>query len=272
MKGNVKMKEIFEKAQSWLLQNGLLLLYALAIFVIGSVIVKILINVIERLLKRSKIDVTLHKFLLSASRIILLIILTIMSISVLPGVDVTSLVTLLGAAGLAVSLAVKDSLANLAGGLLVLISKPFAAGGFVGIDFVSGTVTEKGLIYTVLRTIDNKRIFVPNADVAKAKITNYSSEKQRRLDLVFYISYSDDMEKAKTIIRQVAEKSPYALKTPEPLIRVCAHAENSINIACRLWVDGNDYWNLYYDMLEDVKKEFDRNNITIPYRPLDIKR
>lgn len=247
------------------------LIYALIVLIVGYIIVKILMKLITRGLKKSRLDITLHGFIRSILHVTLLTLLLITVAGTL-GIPVTTFVTILGAAGLAVSLALQDSLKNLAGGMLILFSRPFTIGDYVEVEAqgVSGTVCEIGLIYTRLNTPDNKRIFVPNGQISNAKIINYSAEDHRRLDLVFSIGYNSDLEKAKEILHRVVENNPLALPEPEPIIRVCAHSASSIDIACRVWVDSDKYWDLNFDLYEAVKKEFDQNGIEIPFNQIDL--
>lgn len=237
--------------------------------VIGIVAIKILMKFFARALAKSRIDLSLHVFLKSLLKIGLYSILFMTAASMI-GIPITSLITVLGALGLAVSLAVKDSLGNLAGGFLVLFAKPFSVGDFVETEGVSGTVKAVNLFYTRLNTIDNKRIYIPNGQLSNAKIINYSAEPTRRLDRVFSIGYEDDMEQAKQIILGLIMRSEYALLEPEPLVRVSSHSESSIDITVRVWVESEHYFDLDYYLHEEIKREFDRAGIHIPYRQLDV--
>lgn len=244
---------------------------ALIVLAVGYILVKILMKFISRWLKKSRLDISLHGFIASILHISLWIILFITVAGTL-GIPVSSFVTILGAAGLAISLSLQDSLKNLAGGMLILFSRPFSIGDYIEVEAqgVSGTVCEIGLIYTRLNTPDNKRIFVPNGQICNAKIINYSAEDRRRLDLTFSIGYNCDLEKAKEILHEVVNANPLAHKEPEPVIRVCAHSANSIDITCRVWVDSDKYWDLNFDLYEAVKKEFDKHHIEIPFNQLDL--
>lgn len=239
------------------------------VFAIGWALIKSAISFVQNLLRRSKIDVTLHAFILSIIRISLIVLLCLTCLQIL-GFEITTLLTALGAVGLAVSLAVKDSLSNLAGGIQVLLTKPFAVGDYITADGFDGTVKEIGITHTILTTVDNKRVYLPNGDVAKAKITNYSSEPTRRLDLTFSIGYGDDFKEAEAILAKVVERSGLALPDPAPFIRVAKHGENSIDLVCRVWVKSEDYWTLHFYLLEEVKLAFDAAGINIPYPQMDV--
>ncbi|GAA6513731.1 mechanosensitive ion channel family protein [Merdimmobilis hominis] len=245
------------------------LLKAVVVFAIGWALIKSAISFVQNLLRRSKIDVTLHAFILSIVRISLIVLLALTCLQIL-GFEITTLLTALGAVGLAISLAVKDSLSNLAGGIQVLLTKPFAVGDYIAADGFDGTVKEIGITHTILTTVDNKRVYLPNGDVAKAKITNFSSEPTRRLDLTFSIGYGDDFKQAEAIIAQQVEKSGLALTDPAPFIRVSKHGENSIDLTCRVWVNSADYWTLHFFLLEEVKLAFDAAGINIPYPQMDV--
>lgn len=251
---------------------GSKLLAFVIILAVGSICIKLLTKIAERALKRSKIDRTTHKFLHSIIKIALYILLIIIALSSPSSfnMDMTSVVAIFSVAGLAVSLAVQDSLANVAGGMIIIFSKPFETGDYVQIDNVEGTVAYINILHTKLNTIDNKAIYIPNGKISSDKIVNYTHEVNRRLDLTFSIGYADDFQLAKKIISDLIEAHPLALKDPEPLVRMSEHAESSIHIVAKTWVKSEDYWTLNYDLLESVKEQFDQNQISIPYNQLDV--
>ena len=246
------------------------LLAAALILLVGIILVRWAAKFARNLLKHSRLDVTLHNFIVSILSALLYILLAIIVVTVLVPSAAGSLITMFGVFGLAVSLAVKDSLANLAGGMSVLFTKPFALGDYVNINGNEGTVQEIRLNYTVIKTVDNKLVHIPNGDVAKAEITNFTAQETRRLDLVFSIGYDDDFEQAKKIIREIVHDNPLAHSDPEPIVRMVEHGDSAIRIGCRVWVDTADYWTLNYDLLEEVKRRFDAAGIHIPYNQLEI--
>ena len=246
------------------------LLTAALILLVGIILVRWAAKFARNLLKHSRLDVTLHNFIVSILSALLYILLAIIVVTVLVPSAAGSLITMFGVFGLAVSLAVKDSLANLAGGMSVLFTKPFALGDYVNINGNEGTVQEIRLNYTVIKTVDNKLVHIPNGDVAKAEITNVTAQETRRLDLVFSIGYDDDFEQAKKIIREIVHDNPLAHSDPEPIVRMVEHGDSAIRIGCRVWVDTADYWTLNYDLLEEVKRRFDAAGIHIPYNQLEI--
>lgn len=261
---------ILKSAVSFFDKYGAKILISLVVFVVGLIAVKFILKILKKGLKKSKLDPICHKFILSLTKITLMILVIIITLSQL-GVDMTSLVAMLGVAGLAVGLAVQDSLSNLAGGFIVLFSKPFSVGDYVELDGVSGTVRHINIIQTKLLTPDNKAVFIPNGQVSSAKIINYSAEETRRLDIEFSISYEDSIDKAKKIISKIVSENLLALTIPEPTVQVSEHAASSVKILARIWTKTENYWDLDFAILESVKNEFDKNNITIPCQQLEVK-
>lgn len=239
------------------------------LFVGCMVVMKVILKVTDRAFLRLELEKSLHTFIHAALRVILWLITLCIVLDYI-GVPMTSLVAVLGVIGLAVSLAIQGTLSNLAGGIQVLVSKPFKAGDYVEAGGVSGTVKEVGLAYTKLTTIDNKVISVPNGQISSEKIINYTTAQQRRVDLKFDASYDDDTDKVVAVIKEVINAHPKALFTPEPFVRVSAYKDSSIEYVLRVWCATEDYWDLYYDLLEQVKKAFDRAGIEIPYGHLNV--
>lgn len=257
------------------LWNGFLkllpkLLTAIGILIIGIILIRSIVRLTQKVLKKSKLDPTLHQFILSIFGIALYIVLGIMVLAILVPDAVGGLIALMSVFGLAISLAVKDSLANLASGISILFTKPFALGDYVQINSAEGIIEEIRLNYTVLKTFDNKVIHIPNGDVAKAQIINYTCEPLRRLDLTFSISYEDDFEQAERLILDIVKAHPLAHSDPEPVVRMSEHGASAILLSCRVWCNTPDYWTLQYDLLEEVKRRFDQNGISIPYNQLDV--
>lgn len=240
------------------------------ICLVGLFLIRLIMAFLKKLFERSKLDSSLHVFTLSMIRIALFILLGITVLAVASPSAATGLIATMGIFGLAISLAVKDSLSNLAGGLSVLFTRPFALGDYVTIGSAEGTVKEIRLNYTLLATVDNKIIHIPNGDVAKAQITNFTGVEKRRLDLKFSIGYQDDFERAEAIISEILKKNPKALHEPEPVVRMVEHGSSAIVLCCRVWVNTEDYWPLNFDLHEQVKKEFDNAGISIPYNQLDV--
>lgn len=254
---------------SYLEKRGPALLSCVIVAVVGLILTNLLMRLIKKAIKRSRLDPTCHKFILSLTKITLYLLVGIIAASQL-GVDTSSIVTVLGVGGLAVSLAVKDSLANVAGGFIVLFTKPFKVGDFVELDGVSGTVTQINILQTKLLTFDNKAIFIPNGQISDAKITNFSAEENRLLVQTFSIGYNESFPRVKALLDSLLAQEKMVLEEPAPVVRVVEYASSSVNIALRVWVKTEQYWDLHYRLMEEVKRLFDENGISIPYHQLDI--
>ena len=245
------------------------LLFALIIFLLGILISKIIIKIINKFMKRSTVDDAAVSFLVSFIRIILYTIVIVSALTFL-GVPMSSIITLIGAAGLAISLALQNCLSNLAGGFIILFSKPFKSGDTIELDTSIGVVQSINILYTKIITFDNKTVMIPNGKITDAKIINYTELPTRRLDMTFDISYNNDFEKAKQIILDIAIENKLILNGPEPVVRLGSFKESSLEISAKFWVKNEDYLEASYDIAETVKVEFDKNNIEIPFNQLDV--
>ena len=243
--------------------------WAVVILAVGLLLIKLFLRLVDRALARSQLASGTAKFIRGGIKALLLTLLVLTEASQL-GIPITSFVALLSVVGVAVSLAVQDGLKNIAGALLIHTARPFVLGDFVEISDISGTVEEVGPLATRLLTIDNRRITYPNGLLTNSVIINYSSMDNRRLDIVFSIGYKDDFERAKAIIREIADRHPLALDDPEPLIRVDKLAAHSVDILCRIWTRKEDLFTFKWDLIESVKKAFDEAGISIPYNQLDV--
>lgn len=245
-------------------------LNAALLFLICAVIMKVVITIADRAMKRLRVEAIVHKFIRSCMKVLMWLV-TILLVAAYMNVPVNSLLALLGIVGVALSLALQGILSNLAGGIMVLLSKPFAVGDFVEAGGMSGTVLETGLVYTTLSTVDNKVIYVPNGEISGEKIVNYNAQKQRRVDMQFNISYEDDAELAKKLIHGVVGAHAKALFTPAPFVRVSAYNEGSVSVTLRVWCAAGDYWDLYYDLLEQVRGSLEENGISLSDRHLNVR-
>ena len=245
------------------------LLYTAIILVCCLVIMKVIMALVNRLITRIKVEKSLHTFIKSTVRILLWFVTIVVILSYL-GIDPTSLIAILSVIGIAVSLAIQGTLSNLAGGIMILASKPFKVGDFIEAGGVDGTVADIGLVYTRVKTFDNKIIFVPNGQISGEKITNYTSQEERRVDLKFSASYDAPCEQVKAAIEKVVADHPKTLFTPTPFVRVSAYKDSSIEYAVRAWCATEDYWDVYYDLLEQVKAAFDRTGIEMTYNHLNV--
>ena len=245
------------------------ILSALLLLCICLAVAKLLMKVADRMILRLKVEKSLHHFIRSAVKFGLLF-LTVLIVADSIGIPVTSLVTLLGVVGLAFSLAVQDALSKLAGGLMVLAARPFVVGDFIDAGSVSGTVQEIGLIYTCLTTPDNKKVYLPNNDIAGARITNYSTQDTRRVDITVCASYDDDTEKVKKALRQAIESVPGPLDEPAPFIGISDYLDSSIQYTMRVWVKNVDYWDVYFALTEKVRQSFAQNGVEMTYQHLNV--
>ena len=243
---------------------------ALVIFIVGRWVVKIVVNLVKKLLNRSgKIDEMLINFVASILNAILLLFVIIASLDQL-GVDTTSLVALIGAAGLAIGLALQGSMQNFAAGVMILVFKPFKSGDFIEAGGVTGIVEQVNIFSSTLRTGDNKEVIVPNGSIYGGAITNFSARDTRRIDMVFGIGYDDDIRKAKEILEKLVAEDDRILKDPAPVIALSELGDSSVNFVVRPWVNSADYWNVLWDMNEKVKLTFDAEGISIPYPQMDV--
>ena len=239
------------------------------ILVVCIVVMKILLKILDRTFRRLEMARGLHTFVRAAVRVILWLITACLVLGYI-GIPMTSFVAVLSVMGLAVTLAIQGTLSNLAGGIQVLASKPFKADDYIDAGSVSGTVAEVGLVYTKLRTVDNKIICIPNGQITSDRIVNYSDQEQRRVDLKFNTSYDDDPKAVIAAIQGVIGAHPLALFTPEPFVRVSAYLDSSVEYTVRVWCATQDYWDLYYDLLEQVKAAFDQAGIEMTYNHINV--
>ena len=265
----INLSNYTDKAIGFLMGYGPKLLLAILTLIIGLWIIKLLMKAFDRTMDRSKIDISLQKFFKSLVRILLKILLVI-SVASMAGIQMTSFIAILGAAGLAIGLALRESLANFAGGVLILIFKPFKVGDFIDAQGYSGTVNAIQVFNTVLKTPDNKTIIIPNGKLSNGSITNFTTEPTRRVDMTFGIGYSDDIKKAKDILNKLVENESLIFKDPVPMVVVSELADSSVNFAVRGWCKRTDYWGIYFSMLEKVKLEFDKQGICIPFPQQDV--
>ncbi|MGM0436970.1 MAG: mechanosensitive ion channel family protein [Bacillota bacterium] len=250
------------------IQYGTKLVGALLVFLIGRWIIKFIMKYIEKW-SGEKLDPTLHSFILPITKAILFILLLITVTSTL-GIQMTSFVAILGAASFAIGLALQGSLSNFAGGVLILTFRPFNVGDFVEVNGKKGKVNSIQILYTKLTSRDNKQIVIPNGIVSNSTVTNYSVNNTRRVDLDFGIGYDDDIDQVKEVLEDIVSKHEKVLEDPAPTIRVGEHAGSSVNFNVLLWTKSENYWDVYYDMMENVKKRFDEEDINIPYPQMDV--
>ncbi|HPI32448.1 MAG TPA: mechanosensitive ion channel, partial [candidate division Zixibacteria bacterium] len=239
------------------------------ILIVGYLLTKFLTAAVRRITTRAQVDAALVKFLATVTKVMLLVFVILAAMNSL-GVQTTSFIALIGAAGLAVGLALQGSLANFAAGVMLILFRPFKGGDYVETAGVAGTVEEIHIFHTVLRTPDNKKVTVPNSAVTGGNIINYSAHDTRRIDMVFTVGYRDDLRLAKRTLEEILAADPRVLKDPPPTVAVGQLAESAVNIVVRPWVRTEHYWPVLFDVHERVKERFDEQGVTIPYPQRDI--
>lgn len=263
------INQVIDQITSYLSVYGLRLIGALLVLIVGLWIIKLLVNSIMRAISKKVEDKSLIGFTHSLLAILFKVLLVI-SIMSMVGIQMTSFIAVLGAAGLAIGMALSGTLQNFAGGVMVLVFKPFIVGDYIEALGHSGTVKEIQIFNTILNTPDNRIIIVPNGKVYSESIVNYSKEPQRRVDFVFGIGYNSDLDKAKDIISQLLESNELVLKEPAPFVALKELGDSSVNIVVRAWVDAPNYWNVFFETNEAVYKQFNQQGINIPYPQMDV--
>ncbi|MGL4949521.1 MAG: mechanosensitive ion channel family protein [Anaeroplasmataceae bacterium] len=253
----------------WLKTSGIKLLIALIILIIAFKLIDLVFRLIEKKLLKRKIDKSAVFFIKTLSKILLKVLVFISLLSFV-GFEVAGLAAMLAAMGVAVGLALQGSLSNLAGGIIILLMKPFRSGDVIETSTHKGTVEQINLFYTYLITADNRSITVPNAVLSNNAIVNLTTKPTRRVDIVFSISYDSNYELARSIILDICNKNELILKDPETVVRMSSHGASGIQLTAKAWVKTADYWEVNYYLLEEVKKQFDQNNIAIPFDQLDV--
>ncbi|MGM8214574.1 mechanosensitive ion channel family protein [Bacillaceae bacterium W0354] len=243
--------------------------FALVVLIFGLVIIKAITKFIERQIEKSKIDNSLKPFLLSLISATLKVLLLLSVIGIL-GIPTTSFVAILAASGFAIGLAFQGSLSNFAGGILLLTLRPFKVGDYIEGAGYSGTVKAIQILYTELITPDNKMIYIPNGNLSNTGIVNYSVNSTRRVDFKFGVGYETNSDHVIRTLKNIVNNHSAIHKDPEPFVRLSAHGDSSVEYTVRVWVNAEDYWNVHFDILEQVKATFDDENISIPYPQMDI--
>ena len=261
--------DLVKAAMSGVANIALKILIALLIFWVGRWLIRRIRKLLERLMVRRNVDVSLRAFLMSLVNITLMLFLITVIIGVL-GIDTTSFIALFASAGLAIGMALSGTLQNFAGGVMILLFRPFRVGDFIEAQGQSGTVKEIQLIHTLLNTPDNKTILLPNGPVSTGIINNYSREPRRRVDWTFGIAYGDDYELARTTMAEMLAADERVATDPAPFIALSALADSSVNITVRAWVDSTAYWDVFFCMNERVYKAFSAKGINIPFPQMDV--
>ncbi len=260
---------IVEKITNMAIQYAPKVLLGILTLIIGFWLAKVLTKIVRKALVRAKVEVTLLEFLISIISI-LLKVLVVISVATMIGVQMTSFIAIMSAMAFAVGLAFQGSLSNFSGGVLIILLKPFKSGDFIEAQGFMGTVDSIQIFNTILKTVDNKKIIIPNGPLSNGNIVNYTAQETRRNEWTFGIAYSDDFEVAKKLILDILEKDNRILKDPAPFARVGELANSSVNIKVRAWMPLAEFWNVHFDVIENVKKSFDANGINIPFPQTDV--
>lgn len=264
-----EINKYFQLGLDYAIEYGIQIAGATVVLIIGLWIIKKVTKATRLVMEKRNIDESLRPFLISLMASILKALLVI-SVMGMVGIQMTSFIAILGAAGLAVGMALSGTLQNFAGGVMILIFKPFKANDFIEAQGHMGIVKEIQIFNTILTTVDNKTIIIPNGGLSTSSMTNFSTQETRRVDFIFGIGYGDDLKKAKNIILEIANKDKRVQQDPEPFARLSELGDSSVNITTRLWVNAADYWDVYFDTMEEVYEQFNTQGINIPFPQMDV--
>ena len=265
------IQQIFDSLINFGLEAGRNIIGAILIYVIGRFIIKYINKLLANILEKRNLEISVQTFLKSLTSLLLNLILAFAIISKL-GVQTTTFTALLASAGVAIGMALSGNLSNFAGGLIILIFKPFRVGDFVEASGINGTVKEIQIFHTILSTADNKIIFIPNGSLSSNAIINYSKQDTRRIDWIFGVEYNEDYEKVKAALQKIVDTDPRILKTPAPFIALDELAASSVNVRLRVWTKSSDYWDVYFDMNKNVYAEFNKAGIGFPFPQLTVHK
>lgn len=263
------MTKLLSMLEEFAVTYGGKLLIAVILLIIGFKLVNVCNKKLVNSKPMGKLEISTRRFIGNITGIAFKVIIGITALAIL-GVPMTSIITVIGSCGLAIGLALQGSLANIAGGFILLILKPFQTGDFISMGDVAGTVDEIGIFHTKVLTVDNRRVIVPNSTISNATLVNVSAQKERRVDLTFNASYNDDINKVEGVLLRVCEKNAKVLNTPAPFARLSAHKDSALEYTLRAWCKTEDYWDVYFDLIKEVKLAFDENGISVPYPQVDV--
>lgn len=263
------IQELITKGLNFCVESGKSIIIAILIYIVGKALIMLANRMLQKMLNRKHIDPTIQTFLKSLVNILLMVLLIISVVSAL-GINTTSFAALLASAGVAVGMALSGNLQNLAGGIVVLLFRPFKVGDYIEAQGVGGTVQEIQIFHTILNTPDNKKIYLPNGSLSSGNITNYSKEPTRRVDFTICIDYGESIDKVRAVLKEIITNDQRVLTTPEPVIALNALADSSVNIALRVWVKSEDYWAVYWETNEKIYNEFNRRGINFPFPQLTV--
>lgn len=264
-----KVSQLTQQFIEWGISAGGRILAALIVFIVGRFIVSVLNKLVARLLDRRKVDVSIKTFIRSLVNILLMILLVVAVVSKL-GVETTSFAALLASAGVAIGMALSGNLQNFAGGLIILLFKPYKVGDWIESQNVSGTVREIQIFHTILTTADNKVIFIPNGALSSSVVINYNNQLTRRVEWIVSIDYGEDFEKVEAIVREIIAADKRILDDPAPFVALHALAESSVNVIARVWVKSSDYWDVYFTINKRIYQTFNEKGVNFPFPQLTV--
>ncbi len=266
---NINSEQVLALIKTISLEYGPRIIGAVVVWIIGAWLIKIITKSVTNVMHKQQVDASLRPFLRTLINVLLKAMLVISVLSML-GIQMTSFIAILGAAGLAVGLALSGTLQNFAGGVMILIFKPFKVGDFITAQGHSGTVKEIQIFNTIMKTGDNKTIIIPNGGLSNASMINFSTEEKRRVDWTIGVGYGDDLDKARAVIQQLCDADARILKDPAVFIAVAELADSSVNFTVRAWVNSGDYWPVFFAMNEQVYNTFAKEGLNIPFPQMDV--
>lgn len=261
--------KLLQDVVTWLSTEGLKLVIGLIVLFIAFKIVNCFSRRVKKRMEKNNRDKTIISLVFKVTRYGLKLLILLGFLTYV-GIDTAGIGTVIGSLGVGIGLAVNGTLSNFAGGVVILVMRPFGIGDYIEAQGEGGTVEEIGIFYTQIVTPDNKVVYIPNGSLSNGTMVNYSKKELRRVDFTFSISYDEDFEKAKKVIQEVVENTEHVLLDPMPFVRVVSHGESTINISTKVWTKNEHYWDVYFDMMENIKTKFDNANIEIPYNQLDV--
>ena len=267
---SMTLETIVKRIIDWTFTGGIKLIIGTLAIVIGFKIINKLSKRFINLAEKRNVDMTLIKFIKSFISYTLKILLVLIIAGSYWKLELSGLAAIVASAGVAIGLALQGSLSNFAGGFIILLLRPFKVGDYIQTGQFEGTVEQIGVFYTSLTTIDNKVVLIPNGSLSNGSLVNYSAKDTRRVDLVFAVSYESDILKVRGILKDIVQQHRLVLDYPEPFVGLLEQADSSLNFAVRVWVNTPDYWTVYFDLLEEVKLRFDKEEISIPYTQIDL--
>ena len=265
----MNLEQFLNKLINWVTTEGVKLVVWLFLLWIGWKLAKKIVNIMNRTLEKRNVDATIRSFLDTFVEVVLKGIVLFVFLDQV-GIETTGIAALLASAGVAIGLALQGSLSNFAGGVIILLIRPFNVGDYIEGSGHTGIIEKIGMFYTHMTTVDNKLILIPNGNLANGSIVNYSAKELRRVDLTFGVGYEQDVLKVKRVLSNIVDKHDLILKDHAPFIALSAHGDSAINFVVRVWVNNSDYWKVHFDLLEAVKVKFDEEDISIPYPQMDL--